>query len=200
MGIDAQLLLKIKSPVTPELLRKWSLDAMEAVGRKHFNFYNEKPPFALCENGVYWQDGPDIHAAEGETLIEISLSSRYYGIGYERGDILGICAIAEWCDLNIPNCEVWYGGDSSGVEAELFDEALRKKLKAHLYGPHGRDYYNYPGSQEPPKPPVDCKLCIDDLRIRRYGWGGDYAAWICGACGKKFSTEDSGATWKIDLK
>jgi hypothetical protein len=139
------------------------------------------------------QDGDDIYAKPDEWLLDVNLWSRYYGIGYERGDILTICAVAEWCEANIPNCEVWYGGDSSGVVAKPFPEAERAKLRKHLYSPEGRSY-RYCAAKTALKGPGPCGLCPGSARFTESGWGRSYAAVYCGGCGKTFETRD-GAPW-----
>lgn len=147
---------------------------------------------------VYRQDGVDVPAKEGECLLELSLMGRYYGEGYERGDILKYCAIAEWLEANIPGCEVWYGGDSSGVCAEPFTAERRAALRAHLYSDKGRDYFNRSGWGDfKPRPP-SCSLCPGNCyRGAQYGFGGkgDYAAFHCSGCGKSMQTRDAGKTW-----
>lgn len=137
------------------------------------------------------QDGDDIYAAPDEWLLDVNLWSRYYGIGYERGDILIICAIAEWCEANIPGCEVWYGGDSSGVVAKPFPEAERARLRRHLYSPEGRSY-RYCAAKTALKGPGPCGLCPGSARFTEAGWGRSYAAVYCGGCNKTFETRDGG--------
>lgn len=150
---------------------------------------------------VYHQDGDSILADEGEWFLEVSLWSRYYGIGYERGDILTICAIAEWLEMNLQPCEVWYGGDSSGVEATPFTESARRDMRRHLYGPKGRDYFDRSGQNEKHiKPPNPCGLCIPGKpRFSQNGWGreGQWAVFGCSGCAKSFVTEDAGQTFKV---
>jgi hypothetical protein len=146
----------------------------------------------------YTQDGDDIFAEEGECLLKISLMGRYYGPGYERGDILSYCAIAEWLEQNIPGCEVWYGGDSSGCCAEPFGAEERAAMKAHLFSKNGRDYFNSWDMGEPlgAKPPA-CGLCPGGVYCgSKFGFGASYSAWSCGGCGKSVESRDGGATWQ----
>ncbi|MEH6414078.1 hypothetical protein [Pseudomonas sp. CGJS7] len=79
----------------------------------------------------YQQDGPPIDADPGECLLEINLFSRYYDEDYARGDPILIAAVADWLDAQIPGCEVWYGGDSSGVLAAPFGRQRRRQLIEH---------------------------------------------------------------------
>ena len=82
--------------------------------------YDEDPE--LVGKIVVTQDGPPIIAEDGEQFLELSLFGRYYGPGYERGDWTFLRSLAEWLERQIEGCEVWYGGDSSGI---LF--ALRRR-------------------------------------------------------------------------
>ena len=153
---------------------------------------------ALRQPGkVYFQDADPVIAEPGEWLLEVSLWTRYYGIGYERGDLLTICAVAEWCEANLQPCEVWYGGDSSGVALKPFGDAERAKLRRHLYSQQGRDYYSSWGTPPGQMPPT-CGLCVPgEERRQQYGSGmnGQYAAVSCAGCGKNFETRDGGQTW-----
>lgn len=214
MGIDAKILLRVKGNPANTEIRMWSYQIAEVLGADKFFIQRNEGSGAICKTlsrhrregdplpgpgTVYYQDGPDINAEPGETLLQVNVWTRYYGVGYERGDLLLICAIAEWCEANIPNCEVWYGGDSSGVVAEPFPEEKRRALRAHLYSPLGREYYRYGmGETQSPKPDVsNCKLCIPNSSPRQYGFGGSYAAYYCPGCGLHFTTRDNGKTWTM---
>lgn len=153
---------------------------------------------------AYFQDGDTIYAADGEWFLEVSLWTRYYGVGYERGDLMTICAVAEWAEANIPTAVVYYGGDSSGVEAEPFDAAAREKLKKHYYSQSGRDYFDHKwfGADKAARP-SPCGLCIPgEPRFNQHGSGrhGAFIAVNCAGCGKLFESEDAGKTWVIKVE
>lgn len=205
MGIDARIIIQTTTEVTPEKLRDWSFAIAESLGAERF-FIDRKERQAISltrdydEQGrdghIYYQDGPEV--VSDKTLLEVSVWTRYYGEGYERGDILFICAVAEWAEANIPDCEVWYGGDSSGVLLEPFPAARRQELRNLLYSAKGRDYFKHSwADSKSPRPDLsDCKLCIED-RLNQYGIGanGSYAAYLCPGCGERFITRDGGQTW-----
>lgn len=141
------------------------------------------------------QDAEPIYAQPGEYFLEVALCTRYYDVDYERGDILTICNIAEWAEANMQPCEIWYGGDSGGATLRLFDANERERLKAHLFGPHGRDYFIYEkrGAFATPAP---CSLCVPgESRFNRFGSGANFSAVSCAGCGKSFESRDGGETW-----
>ena len=212
MGIDAEMLVKVRGEVTPEQLNRWSWNLTQAIGAKHFMISRDAgkgaiilspdyeaeysdPPTRPEQPGKFWsQDGETLVAEPGETFLKVRLATRYYGPGYERGDILTICAVAEWCEANIPDCAVWYGGDSSGVVAEPFGAAAREAMRQHLYSPKGRAYFRHENPYMPPEKNVpdlsSCKLCVPDRAPNQYGFGGNYAAWYCSGCGFYFIYRD----------
>lgn len=224
MGVDAEMLVRgvKETTVTDEWLKEMSWRLCQSVGAKHFKVgeywrgFTDWTYNAIMRSGrwagddenikpgsKYIQDGKDIDAEPGECMLELGLLGRYYGIGYERGDILAYCAIAEWLEYNIPGCTVYYGGDSSGVCAEQFDEKARIRLRQHLLGTDGRAYFNY--SRMPRMPgeakvqPPACSACPGGKYAgSQFGWGGPYAAFSCPGCGDKTCTRDNGKTWEKD--
>lgn len=213
MGIDAKILLRISGPAPSEdQIKLWSWDLCNVIGADKFFINREEGQTAIqlseqryrdanspAPGTIMYQDGPDIIAKDGEVFLEVFLWTRYYGIGYERGDLNTICNVAEWCERNIPNCEVWYGGDSSGVELEPFPKDARDALRAHLLSPQGRDYFNYSLNRTEPAHLIPdrstCKLCVPDRAPRKYGYGQEYAAYFCPGCSYRFITKDGGKTW-----
>jgi hypothetical protein len=152
------------------------------------------------EPGAEYHEDSDepIKAEGGECLLQLALWGRYYGPGYERGDILSYCAIAEWLEINIPGCEVWYGGDSSGVCAEPFHDLKRRELRKHLFSDHGRDYFNRSWMETTGVRPPSCSLCPGGKYCGSAfgsGMAGKYSAFHCGGCGKSVETRDGGDTW-----
>jgi hypothetical protein len=216
MGIDARMLVRnVRSDVvSDEWLKELSWRLCESIGAEHFFISADptEPRLALdradadwcadddasATGAEYYQDGATVYAGPGECLLRVSLWSRYYGKGYERGDILVLSATAEWLEANIPGCEVWYGGDSSGVCLELFDDYARRAFRSHLYSASGRDYYKSFGlGAKDLGHPEPCVLCPGGTyRGIRNGYGPTYAAFSCHGCGRQAETQDSGLTWQ----
>lgn len=202
MGINAKMLVRTTATLTQEEVRRLSYHLASSLGADNF-WIDREEHGALAIVPEWDQDGPTLYPKRGETFIRVYLTTRYYGPGYERGDLLIICAVAEWCEQNIPNAEVWYGGDSSGVCVEPFSAEERTKLRQHLYMPDkGREYYNeyrsvgnLPGDDIPLPDISACKLCISNHRPQRYGYGSTFAAYLCRGCGTRFVTHDAGKTW-----
>lgn len=215
MGIDARLLIRTTTKVTEDLLKLWSWDLCSSLDAKHFFINPEKGHLAIERTGqryysaapgtFYHQDGPEIKAEPGETLLEVRLCTRYYGIGYERGDLPIILAVSSWCEQNIPNSSVWYGGDSSGVCAKPFNREMREELLRHYLSPKGRDYFNYRDRElSSGKQPPSCSNCVPSRKPNRYSWGGsgatEHAKFYCVGCGTYFTTSDGGTTWERKKK
>ncbi|HEU5026635.1 MAG TPA: hypothetical protein VFV01_17090 [Spirillospora sp.] len=71
--------------------------------------------------------------------VVLSTMSRYYGPGYERGDWPSIYGAIRLLRAALPECRVFYGGDSSEDGQECTDEFL-SEMWDHFLGPHGDDY------------------------------------------------------------
>lgn len=216
MGVDAKMLLRVPYEPSADQIKRWSWDICAALGARHFFVKPDEGLGAIMLAGARWrepgdpmpgrvyeQDGEPITAGAGEALLEVHLWTRYYGPGYERGDILTICAVAEWCERHIDRAAVWYGGDSSGICAKPFGKKERVAMLDHFFSPKGREYFNYrsfmlPRSGDLTALPEPCKLCVrKDGDFVRSGWGDHFAVMNCHGCGRAFETRDGGTTWKV---
>lgn len=181
MGIDAELLVRNKSPLSEREVRKVSFALVEAFGVSNFlvsgpGEYSPNDPgeHALRIVPVYKQDGPAIHPREGEQLIRVGLFHRYYGQGYERGNLPLIVAIADWLEKRFSNSEIWYGGDSSGVCAEPFPESARAALFDYFCRV-GHQPYRTAGSGQ------TCAFCADAEMVA-CRFGGGTVGYACQGC------------------
>lgn len=195
MGVDAEMFVRTKVKITEEQVRTLAYRMGEAFG--HDNLWIFKNPdhgeSRHCMQIVpeYTQDGPTIQPGKGETFIQVYPCSRYYGEGYERGNLPLLIMIAEWLEANIPGGEVWYGGDSSGVEAKKFDKKAREKLfKFFAKGGH-RNYTTF--FDKKADGPL-CNMCF--VRMDQYGFGQNYASYYCAGCGENTMTRDGGKTFE----
>jgi len=213
MGIDAEILVRgvPKDKVTDEWLKEMSWQLCRSIGARKFFINTEEGRTAISrteqcwrENegdepgSIYYEDSDDpIKANDDECLLNVNVWTRYYGVGYERGDILTLCAIAEWLETNIPECTVHYGGDSSGVLAEPWTEEKRRALRNHLYSIEGRSYFSSWCQRDEFGLPPACSLCPGGVyQGWRGGAGRDFASFNCGGCGKSTETRDAGNTWQ----
>lgn len=191
MGVDAQMLVKTRGDFSPQQVRRLSVDLCEAFGADAFFMqrpgeWDDTPPtgqHALEIVEKYEQDGDDILPATGEQFIEVHLSGRYYGEGYERGDLPKLIAIAEWLEHRIPDAEIFYGGDSDGICAEPFDKAARAELFAHFAKVGHRPYRGGFGSVFAKGYAPICKFC--DYAMVNYGGGQGTEFYGCDGCGQK---------------
>lgn len=162
------------------------IDHAEYDGNMRHRHLLERVPY-------FYQDGVDIHPDSGETFLRVYPASRYYGIGYERGDLPLLLSIARFLRDKTGGA-VWYGGDSSGICADELTPAYEAQLWTHFLA-HQHAPYLTPWGGEGITPPV-CEFC-GGLPMRPYGSGqnGQWAPFICRGCGWDIETSDGGATW-----
>lgn len=209
MGIDARMYAVTSQKLTDEEILRLAHDIGVAFG--HDKFFRSEPyvniehpewnspgHHNISREEKIEQDGPDWAPPKGCTLLEVHLSTRYYGPGYERGDLPLIIAIAEWLDCRLPGCTVMYGGDSSGVCAKPFGPEMRKALLDHFASPEGRDYFAKDNPFMEPSPHPKCPKC--KVRMPQFSFGpANCGGFDCLGCGYKVRTTDGGRTF-VEVK
>ncbi len=201
MGVDAQMLIGVSREPSPDELQQWGYRLGDAVGPSHLFLSHIGDTFhkiyRAMEIAPMLAENPeedctlvdDLTEAEREksvAFIDVSVCGRYYGPGYERGNLWIYIAVAEWCERNLPGARVYYGGDS-GETLELFDAAGRESVIRH-WAQHGHIPYSGAIGKwdgEHPLTPT-CPLC--NVKAHRFGFGQNYASWSCLGC-------DQGWTW-----
>lgn len=176
MGVDAQMLVKTKKPLSWEEVRRISVQLADCYGTDAF-MISEDYGHALEIVDEYYQDGDTVVPSDGEQFIEVRLWGRYYGVGYERGPLMEYISIAQWLEIVIPDCVVLYGGDSSGICAEPFDAAAREKLFRHFIEVGHSAYHGFFG--EGP----GCDFCLGKA-MSNHGGSSRYDFYSCHGCGK----------------
>lgn len=195
MGVDAQMIVKLSAPISDAELIDASYRLAEACGAYRTFFLSNDEDIAKGErrralNRVTDDDDSRYHSrhiAEPDgTWLWLSLWGRYYGIGYERGDLFQFIEIAEWLERNFAGCLVFYGGDS-GETLDLFNKPARERFIAHWAEKGGRPYYASEGKsykwveRDHPLRPT-CPLC--ERQPTQYGSGGEFASWTCDGCSR----------------
>ncbi len=188
MGIDAEMFARTCEPITEQQVKRLAFEACARFGKSKF-LISRPGEFSFWPNGrraleivaLYEQDGPDIEPAAGETFVRAHLKTRYWGPGYERGDLPFLLAFASWLERKIPACEVWYGGDSSGVCAVRFDHTERSRMLDHLASDQGSDYFERRNPFVPRDERPVCDFCEVEMPSFRYG-PYDARGYICQGC------------------
>lgn len=198
MGIDLQILVKNKGKaLTKKEVLALSFDLCEAFGHDTFwvnrgeDGFDSRHALEIVEE--FTQDGDSILPEKEEQLINVSTIERYYGEDYERGNFPIWYMVAKWLEERIPNSEIYYGGDSSGVLAEKFNKKRREELFNHFVKV-GHSPYRTASSVLGKGLKRYCDFC--EHQMNQYGFGPNYAAFVCYGCGLKEKTEDGGKTWK----
>lgn len=208
MGVDARILLKITNPtswVDSKQLRQISARLADTIGYREFFIDPEKDrhaisfvsddhvkypedyeqvmgkPYVHGAPAVWFQDGDEIIAQPNEQFLEVHLYSRYYGEEYARGDWTKIFFVLMWCVYNIPNVEVWYGGDSSGICAEhMTSERMNRMTQFYLTSGNETYWMNQ-------KTEFKCDFC--QRGVVNSGGGGTSEFYHCDSCGGEWYVE-----------
>jgi len=177
MGVDVEMRFTVKRKLSAEELRKLAWRLGGAFYREEtFWFFDDQQAITLADEDD--DSVPDRRAA----LYDVHLRGRYYGPDYERGQLETYIAVAEWLEANVPDCEVWYGGDC-GATLERFDAAKRTELKAHFHA-HGHAPYvgAFGGFLSPPVQTI-CTRCQEPMM--ESGGGGGTTFLFCYGCPEK---------------
>lgn len=200
MGVDAQMVVMNPSPLSERDVRLLSVDLVEAFGTDalfvipDWNEHFGEPRHALEIIDAYRQDGDTIHPREGWQMIEVHLWGRYYGPDYARGQWPLYDNIATWLYMRVPGCEVWYGGDSSGICAEHLTIEKRAELWAFFVANGRKPYTGFRSAYLSNKPQRRCSFCAWSGMVQS-GFGQSYQRWYCAGCGLTEVTHDDGASW-----
>jgi hypothetical protein len=113
----------------------------------------------------------------------------------ERGNLPDYIAVANWLEVRIPGCSVFYGGDSSGICAEPFDARSRAKYWDHFCRYGHRPYTGAFGSFFN-APSMVCGFC--KVNMTNVGGGGGDSYFSCGSCSRRVIYEGkTGKTIKV---
>lgn len=157
MGLDAQMLFRSPRLLGDAELARLNHDLVRTfyhpLGCMGYPDQLRKVAISRTARGDFGQDGfgkdsepgedrriPPANRAGGEWYW-VSLSGRYYGVGYEWGDIWGFIGIAEWIEFRVPGSEVWYGSDTHDF-LEPFPKPVRDKLAKHFLAVGHGEYAN----------------------------------------------------------
>lgn len=92
---------------------------------------------------VGWEGSPALERAKyyDDDRIELNTLSRYYGPDYERGSWPSIFAMIRVLQAALPQCSIYYGGDTTDDGEEVTPEML-EGIWRHWLGPDGDGYHN----------------------------------------------------------
>ena len=96
-------------------------------------------------HGIVLQKKSDYHLLPDnlpklKSILEVNLTTPYYGPGYERGSWPEIAATIEFLRHRLPNAKIWYGEDCSGDVHEMTPEKMNE-LWNYWAMNGGRPYY-----------------------------------------------------------
>lgn len=185
MGVDAEIFVKLAAPITNEQLKKASYIFGSAF---HYDLM-------LGHDNTHYHHPIELSKYYKEYDLEIPLSGRYYGPGYERGDLFTYVAMAELLEILFPACTIYYGGDS-GEEKEEFDRTKRNELMRYYVKANARDRYVRAFDRD--NAGMNCPNC--DVQMTQNGWGPSFKLFTCQGCGWVDRTKDGVHTAGYNLK
>lgn len=201
MGVDAQMVVATPEWLDDDALRRLSYETVAAFGteslwvRRGDDFGG--PRHALSRGTDYEL----IPAVAAKTTFTVHLWTRFYGPGYERGDLPLILNLARWFRSKLDGCTVYYGGDSGEALLELTPVEGEGELwqhyvdNQHLPYTKGWDRMTHDGISLP-----ECELCQEPVIRNGWGNGGQFAAAYCPGCGWNIETRDAGRSWAEPVK
>lgn len=196
MGVDAVVLVTSPTAIDDRQLLRMSYEVASAFGPSKFFIDREGkysgPRHALsfdADDRYDWIDKPEDTA----TVIKVNVWSRYYGEGYERGDLPFLISLRRWFLSALPGCTVFYGGDTTDI-AEPFTDEREAELWAHFVKHQHLPYISHRSLiSDALDAEQRCEFC--DEPMQRFGWGSGYASFACSGCGLHRETRDGGRTW-----
>lgn len=171
MGVDARMYVTGVVP-TQKQADDLAYDLGEAFGSSRFWIW-DADDFSKTSRAVvlHVPDDADEWEPVRERGYEVRIATRYYGEGYERGDLPFVLAVARWMRDRLPGCVVWYGGDD---QVYPLDAEREQALWNHFVVVGGKPYRSSWG---------EGSLCCG-RPMRQYGFGGS-EKFVCPGCGMR---------------
>lgn len=185
MGVDAIMYVRFSDgerPNASEILEV-SRELCAGFGADRFMIQRETKygdsHHAISPRRKY--DDDDELAGFVATDLVVHLFQRYYGPGYERGDLPFLLAVMQFLKDKWPQAKVLYGGDSGESVEEMTEEAMRA-LWDHFVEYQHRPYVGAFGSFNGTKAP-ECDFCR--WPMHNFGGGRGLSFFACAGCGAK---------------
>lgn len=185
MGIDVEMIAVVGRRLSDEEVKRAAVRMQIAFGGasgsgllwvdrgKHHSLTLIDPTSdMLAETGIA-NDG-------SSSYIRLNSLGRFYGSGYERGDIVGILAVARYMRSAFPGAEVYYGGDSGGG-LRLLDAEYESDLWGVFTSELSRRYFNHSRGDETE---TVCDFC--EVRTNTYSWSAAECITRCPSCGQQW--------------
>ena len=197
MGVDAIVFAKLPRRVEDVEIVRLRRALCGAFGASKFSIdrsdgIETPPPIGRLDYGKPASNQHICNRGDDETVVEVNIWMRYYGIGYERGDLpflLTLCKfLLDWFD---GEAVVHYGADCNDEQPPMTEERANE-LWAHFVRHQCEPYYL---NDRPEGIRCFCGFC-GGAEMNRHGWGAGYGVFRCWSCGLSKTTKDGGITWE----
>ena len=192
MGVDALMYVRVKDKsLTNKQIKQYAWRLSGAFYREPFWYHDDEGSLTLAseDDRNYF----DLQEKEDEIILKVNLMGRYYGIGYERGDLPTLLSIMNFIEQMIPNSSIYYGGDCSDRLVLMTKEEKETLWKHFLL--HGHEPYveRFSGIFKGFSLIPHCPTCDEDLISN--GGGGNETFWFCYGCNRTATSNKETITW-----
>ena len=138
MPVDAHVFATADEEVDEQFVRTLAADLADFLGADRFRNDDGTSAVQKVARANYNFLPDDLPHAP--SVLQVELSSPYYGPGYERGSWPEIAAVLEFLRRRLPGGRVWYGNDGGDWVREVTIESL-DALWDHWARNGSRPYY-----------------------------------------------------------
>lgn len=196
MGVNVNMIIRLKEPIDRITCRKLAVDLYEAFNGgfcidkeegEHCLYF--VTPFAISQiEGMEQYDYSCVapSSMESSKLLSLDFNTRYYNEGYERGDFYFIMTVAMWLEERIPGCEILYGGDN-GEPLVLFNKKKREEIFKYFAKYGHKPFFKITNEKKEGVP--YCDFC--NLSMNCYAFfDTDKSGWECAGCGYRIYDDE----------
>jgi hypothetical protein len=133
MSLNVVMQVYVEDRIDDETLSRLRVELLVQFDLTGEDFYFESDSGSGIPLVFVPREDYELAGLEGEPgdLLNVNFWHSYYGVGYERGDLLLFITTAEWLEERLPGCRLFYGPDSTG-ETRPFDAPERARIRKYF--------------------------------------------------------------------
>src|SRR5215204_6552309 len=124
MPTNVVILARLERDISESELQQLRMRLLSELFFEADDFYIEGPLLRVTQREFEFVPEADRDAV----WLSLNLWRKYYGPGYERGNIQKFVEVAEWLNQVLLGCELYYGNDATPEDLQPFDRDRRTSL------------------------------------------------------------------------